>query len=167
MSSQDIAQASINSFKKKLEDAKAAGIQCGCNCGGSVDFKKELIHWGKTCHPCEKCGLLHNDFGRVISFANCCKGYSRNNHVEYEVGLFNNNIIKGSGENIDPKAFPCQDDTCTGSVDTTWEFHYDFKIYSICKKCGLIHTKTGDRHLFSCLTRGYFRSGKIFFVMLH
>lgn len=154
-------------FMKKLEEDKKAGINCGCgNCDGFIDFEKAIDHLGSVFHPCKKCGLIHNYYGHVVFFKAFSIGYSKDLRVEYEpceLSELSNNDTKKPLENPNPTVLPCQGKDCAGSVDITQEFQHGFEMYSLCKKCGLIHTKNGGRQLFHYPVRGYFRNEKIVF----
>ena len=166
MSNESAAHASIEKFKKELADAKAAGIKCGCNCGGFIDFEEKVNHLEHVFHPCKKCGLLHDKYGHVVFFKTFNVGYHKDSLINYkqcDPDKFFDYSDEKKPANHDPQDTPCQDINCTGRIDTTLEFHYGLKIYSLCKKCSLLHTKNGSRQIFSHPFRGYFVNGKIVF----
>lgn len=165
MSNQSAARDSIEKFKKELADAKAAGIECGCGCGGIIDFKNEYRHSEKSvCYPCEKCGLLHDFRGHLIFFKSYTKGYDKGSRVEYETATFPKDNPKEISKDVNPKASPCHDSpVCPGVVDTTKLKLLAFTEYGVCNKCNLLHTKTGTLTLFFKYVRGYLRNGKVVF----
>lgn len=156
------ARNSIEKFRKKIEDAKAKGIGCGCNCGGLVDFEKPINHLESVYYSCDKCGLIHDSHGHAVFFTAYSRGYYKDGKTAYEPGAFPDDTQE-TGKDVDPKVAPCQDNACAGIVDTTEEILVAFDTFGICKKCSLLHTKTGGRQLFTYAVRGYFRNGKIVF----
>lgn len=159
------AMSCVEKMGQKFENAKKEGIQCGCKCGGWVDFEKPIPYAGGIFYPCKKCGLLHNSHnGSVAFFTRYSRGYHyKDVRVEYEPVAFSDEVVVKTEGNINPKAVPCKDNSCTGVVDTTSKILIAFTEFTVCKKCSLIHTVNGDRQLFTYSANGYSKGNEIVF----